>query len=416
MYYDSGRPFWPCEVPTYTLGSLNVLPVALARLVSNVWTEAPPYFVYAVELPLILLWWWFLGTRLDFGLLDVGVYRRRRTWLGALSAATVLLLGLLGKWVWDEIRFRQAYASLEVSGSQAYLRIVKDLPICLWMVALISALSFAIFKLAGGKTGGAGQALASPRTKSFAILGFATYGVCAACLFLHEKSVERQRQAEYDLRSLIVRGSVVDDRGKPVEAIEISLVPLLDDSDAQAQQAVQDFTDKTGEYIIRPEKSGRYFLSVLWNAPPSPKLPFLTLYYPEVSEQSHAEILDLTRAKHLSLAPIKLNRLELTKVRVSVFWLNGRPEPNAYVFFHNSLYPKYGSIGNEAFYPDEDGTVSLPAGFDYRANAQVDCDCGKTIENEYSPEVTFSTKRDHAPVEPLQLILPGNPCQIWHSK
>jgi hypothetical protein len=66
--YDAGRPFWPCETPNFTLGTLNAPAIALSRPLANVWRDAPSYFAYFVELPLIVLWWWFLGTRLDFGL------------------------------------------------------------------------------------------------------------------------------------------------------------------------------------------------------------------------------------------------------------------------------------------------------------------------------------------------------------
>jgi hypothetical protein len=117
----------------------------------------------------------------------------------------------------------------------------------------------------------------------------------------------------------------------------LSLVPLLDDIDVQSQQAVQDFTDGNGEYILRSEAAGRYVLSVLWNAPPSTKHPFLTRFYPDAPDQSHAEILELAAARHLSLVPIKLVRVGLVKVPVSVSWSNGKPEPDAYLFFTNTL-------------------------------------------------------------------------------
>ena len=101
---------------------------------------------------------------------------------------------------------------------------------------------------------------------------------------------------------------------------------------------------------------------------------------------------------------------------VSVSWSNGKPEPDAYLFFTNTLFPKHGAIGDETLHPDEDGTVSLPVGFDYRGNAQVDCDGGKTIDNEYTPELIFSTKCTDIPVGPQRFALPGKSCQTWHSK
>lgn len=408
--YDAGRPFWPCETPNFILGTLNAPAIALAQPMANAWRDARPYFVYLVKLPLIVLWWWFLGTRLDFGLLGAGAYRRRRAWMGTLTVTVVALLALLGDWIWKEILLHRSYPYLGAT------RVLEELPVCLWLITLISTLSIVMFKIARGKTGQVGQTLANRLTKRLALFGFAVYCIFSVGLLWHVRSAERRRQAEYDLRSLIVKGKVVDDRGLPVVAIEVSLVPLLDDSDAQSRQAVQEFTDENGEYTLRPEATGRYFLSVSWNAPPSTRHPFRTQYYPRADTQSDSQILELTTARHLSLAPIKLNRLGLVKVPVSISWSNGKPEPDAYLFFTNTLFPKHGAIGFETLHRDKDGTVSLPAGFDYRGNAQVDCDGGKTIDNEYTPELKFSTKSTDIPVGLQRFVLPGQPCQIWHSK
>jgi hypothetical protein len=77
------------------------------------------------------------------------------------------------------------------------------------------------------------------------------------------------------------------------------------------------------------------------------------------------------------------------------------------MFFTNTLFPNHGAIGDEALHPDEDGTVSLPVGFDYRAAAQVDCDGGETIVNEYTPKLTFSTKRTDPRLGRNILFFPG---------
>ena len=111
--------------------------------------------------------------------------------------------------------------------------------------------------------------------------------------------------------------------------MEVDLVPLLEDIDAQSRQTVKEWTNKNGDYTLRSESTGRFFLAVLWNAPPSTKLPFLTRYYPDAPDQRHAETLEITAARHLSLNSIRLRRLQLVKVPVSVSWSNGKPEPAA---------------------------------------------------------------------------------------
>src|SRR5664279_3627597 len=113
MGYDAGRPFWPCETPDYVLNVINVPAIVFARPLVNFWQTAPSYFRYIVELPLILGWWWFVGTRLDFGLLGVGPYTRRKTWLGVFMAILVFLVTLFGWSLWDDIHFHRTYPYID---------------------------------------------------------------------------------------------------------------------------------------------------------------------------------------------------------------------------------------------------------------------------------------------------------------
>ena len=414
--YDAGRPFWPCEAPSFILALINAPSVVVAQVISNIWTAAPRYFNYAVGFPCILFGWWFVGTRFDFGLLGVGAYKRRWTWATLIIAGAAALLGLLAWSLWQDIAFHRRFPNSAERGYLGVLGDLRSLPAYLWLIVLIVAFGVAAFRVFRGQTGQTHGRLASARTRRGAALGLIAYCVCVAGACLHVRELERRKQAEYDLRSVIIKGKVVDDRGLPVSAVEVDLVPLLEDIDAQSRQTVKEWTDKNGDYTIRSERTGRFFLAVLWNAPPSTKLPFLTRYYPDAPDQRHAETLEITAARHLSLTSIRLHRLQLVKVPVSVSWSNGKPEPAAYLFFANTLFPEHGAIGDETLHESDDGTVSLPAGFDYRATAQVDCDGGHVIANAYTPELTVSTKPTNAPISTLQFILPGEPCRVWHSK
>jgi hypothetical protein len=137
--YDAGKPFWPCETPDFFLNLLSAPPVILAQHLANFWGTAPSYFPYALELPLIFGWWWFVGTRLDFGLLGVGAYRRRLTWLGVFIALFVLLLVLFGWGQWEDIRFYQSYPDLYANPYLASLGNLRSLPPRLWLLVLIFA-------------------------------------------------------------------------------------------------------------------------------------------------------------------------------------------------------------------------------------------------------------------------------------
>ncbi len=247
-----------------------------------------------------------------------------------------------------------------------------------------------------------------------AAAGFCGYCICVAAACLYSRKVEERKLAQYDLQSVIVKGKVIDEQGLPVSAVEVDLVPLLKEDDAHSSQEIQDWTDKDGNYTLRPEATGRFFLSVLWNAPPSTKLPFLTRYYPDAPDQAHAETFEITPARHLTLTPIRLTRVQLVNVPVTVSWEDGKSEPDAYLFFTNKLFPQHGAIGNETLHVSDDGTVLLPAGFDYSATAQVDCDGGEVITHPYTSELALSTKQTNTLPSTLQFILSGKPCRVWH--
>ncbi len=420
MFDDAVRPFWRCLAPDFAIELLNAPPVVLSRPLTNSWPTRPVYFAYVVELPLVFLWWWFVGTRLDFGPLGVGQYKHRRAWLSFFVASTALLVALFGWSLWDDICFYQHYSYLHENPYLASITNLRLLPYRMWHLVLMFAFGLAALQVARERTGQTDK-LASPRTIRLFGFGLALYCVCAAGALWHSKLQEQRRQAEYDLHRIIIQGRVLDDHGSPVFAIKVDLVPILENGEIPDgmipyDETASDFTNKNGEYLLSPEKAGLYVLSVQRNAPPSTSHPFLTRYYADSADLKHAESFEITPAKHLSLNPIQLQRLRLVKVPVSVSWSDGKPEPDAYIFFRNSMYPQFGAIGNEALHADEDGTISLPIGFDYVANAQVDCDGGSKIKHSYTPELTFSLKSASELTQPLHFVLPDNPCTVWHPQ
>src|SRR5208337_3646801 len=127
-FYDAGQPFWPCEAPNFALKLLSAPPIVVALPLANTWRTAPSYFAYIVELPLILLWWWFVGTRLDFGILGVGRYRLRRIWLSFFIASFALLLTVSGWSQWRDVRFYRTYSYLDTNPYLASIKNLRLLP------------------------------------------------------------------------------------------------------------------------------------------------------------------------------------------------------------------------------------------------------------------------------------------------
>ena len=402
---------WHCDGADFTLELLSAPPMAVARQVENSWRAAPYFFSYVAGFPLILLWWWFIGTRLDFGLLGAGRYKHRRTWLVVLIASFLLLFTFL---VWSILHAAREWPF----AGNPYLATIEDLrllPLRLWLLILIFAFGLAALRVARGGAGQIDIKLTSFRTVSLFALALVLYCIGAAWSVRQYKSMERERLADYDRRQIMIQGRVLDDRGSPVRGVEVELVPIVDKGETPHWVADPDFTDENGEYTLRPHEGGQFILSVQGDAPPNTQHPFVFRYYPDATNPKQAETLDIVPSQHRTMNPIRLQRLELGKVPVSVFWSDGTPEPDVFFSFMNTSYPKFGAIG-EMMPAAPDGTVSLPIGFEYLGTVKTDCAKGDSMESVFTTGWTFSLKSSNAIAKPLRILLPGNPCRKWHSK
>ena len=95
MGYDNGRPFWPCEISNALVGWLNLPAIILAlplHVFADYWNYPQHYFFL---LPCIAILWWFVGTRLDFGLLGKGSRRQKKVFATGIALCTAGALLLL---------------------------------------------------------------------------------------------------------------------------------------------------------------------------------------------------------------------------------------------------------------------------------------------------------------------------------
>jgi hypothetical protein len=103
IFFDTGAPLWPYEMPHVLLAILDAPALALSGPLLSVdeWWRIP--VIYLVQLPFIAAWWWFLGTRLDFGLIGTPPLRRPRLLASFLIPITSLLSLFIGSEVRDYI-------------------------------------------------------------------------------------------------------------------------------------------------------------------------------------------------------------------------------------------------------------------------------------------------------------------------
>ena len=414
MFFDTGAPLWPYQTPTCLLLLFDAPALVLSRLLTCFSELGRIPMIYFGELPFVVVWWWFVGTRLDFGLIGGRLSRPKllATILGLVGAALVVFS-------WLEVKDYISYWNYMKSHRWEPgwpIRFIRDSGPILWSFVLIATFLVAIKRLLRGESGSCDVPPVSRRTKLRVGVGFAVYAAFAGIVFWQIHRGEAQEQAERDLHSAIVSGKIVDDRGVPVVGIEVNLVPVSMAGRMQPYQVDYGWTDASGDYVLRPSDSREYFLAVLWKAAPSRHQPFLTRFYPDSSDESGSAKLTITETRHIKLGTMRLRRLAVVKVPVEAEWSNGKVEPDATFTFTNELYPESGAIGGEGFQPDSDGTVLIPADFDYKGGAQVECDGGSKINSPYTPPVLFTTRNGHIPTSPLKFVLPGMPCKVWHPQ
>jgi hypothetical protein len=109
MAWDMGPPFWPYQAIYLLLSMINTPAFVLSRPVLNLFGIGNGPLQYCVWFPVIIGWWWWIGTRLDFGLLGGRYYRRTKLLACILTVAAVGLLYLGASAALEEIRWWMQY-------------------------------------------------------------------------------------------------------------------------------------------------------------------------------------------------------------------------------------------------------------------------------------------------------------------
>jgi len=117
MAWDTGAPIWPYQTSDILLRLLNGPAYFVTMPFANALRLAAPNH-YLLVFPAILLWWWFLGLRLDHGLV---ITKSRWRW-PVFSVLVVLAVLLL--WAATSISaesFRWGFRNAEVFSSLSAL-------------------------------------------------------------------------------------------------------------------------------------------------------------------------------------------------------------------------------------------------------------------------------------------------------
>jgi hypothetical protein len=138
MGWDTGAPVWPYQTPDFLLRLLNAPAYLIVVPIANTLKLFGPGF-YLLVFPAILVWWWFLGLRLDRGLV---ITKSRWRWpvFSLLVAFAVLLVWAAASICADSFRWWSQY--VDATNLRALLIMTRLLIPAAWSV-IIALLSLA---------------------------------------------------------------------------------------------------------------------------------------------------------------------------------------------------------------------------------------------------------------------------------
>jgi hypothetical protein len=134
MGWDAGPPIWPYQCSWLLLQSINapafVLDLPFFALLGVRTNQAR----LLLEWPTIVLWWWFIGWRIDVGLLPRRNARQRGLWVTAFGIASLAFWGCTSYLILEQARFSSEYGELGWRGPMLFL--IRNAGILCWCILL----------------------------------------------------------------------------------------------------------------------------------------------------------------------------------------------------------------------------------------------------------------------------------------
>ena len=411
VWCETGLPVWPYRAPFLFLKSINAPAFVLATpflLLPHLQSEIARHVVL---LPVIALWWWWIGSRLDFGIVSWGARRFPKFRVTALVAMAATLVYVGARIVADEIERWLTYGPIHV------LLVLSSAALCLWALALAAGCLWSALGILRGRFR---PQPATGRGRTVLAYGFAFTALVAVTTSL----IGYAREPKIDWDSCVasahlgcLHGTIGDSTGKPLKGIEVEVLPTNKTGEARWYAKKSEWTEKKGRYRINELEPGEYLVTVHYYGAPDARQPFATTFYPGVEAEDRAMRVSVVPNSLTLLNLLRLRTLPLATLKVSVQWPDGTRPARSNLLFHNRSYPDQAVIGDEAPQIDDGiGEFMLPAGFEYLAQASVQCDGDRTIETRESrPVQEIAIQAGMTPRE-LTFTIPGPPCRLWEPK
>jgi hypothetical protein len=411
MAWDTGPPFWPYQAVFLVLSMVNTPAFVIAIPIRGLLNLQTLSLQYLVWFPVIVDWWWWIGTRIDFGVLGPRNHKHAKILSVVLTVTAVGFLYLAAGSALREIHWWIEYGG----GSSPYRlpTLLRTAGPVSWCLLLAGGCLAAAVRLIQGRVPPLSENQNNHKILVILALLFALY-----IFAIHRWDMALNPPPNYDACAIdrlyglgCVHGIVVDESDRPVDHIEIDLIPAHKTGDAQWYGNKAEWTDKKGRYNFNRIDSGEYFLAANGYGAPDADHPFATAYYPGAQAESTADRIVVTRSSRTNLEALRLHRLEVVTIVVNVLWSDRTHPKESNLYFGNILYPRSG--GSLPQVNDGRGVVTLPKGFEYDAVASVQCDAGKIIESHESTPVQRISLVKSSTLAEITFIIPGPPCRLW---
>ena len=413
MGWDMSPPFWPYQAIYLLLFTVNAPAFVLSMPILKLLNLHTFSLQYGVWFPAIVGWWWWVGTRIDFGLLGRRHYRYAQLFAGLLTTASLGLLYVAARATLSEVHWWMQYG--RDSSPFRVPSLLRTVGPVLWCLVLAGGCLVAAKRLFQGRV-----APAIVNSHNYRILLIGPSLVALYIFAIH--GWDRTLNPPFDYNVCAVdrlygqgcfHGTIMGESSEPLDGIDVELTPANKSRDARRTQMRVVATDKLGRYNFNSIEPGEYVVSVHAYLAPKIGRPFATVYYPGVEAEAAAERVTIKASSRTNLNALRLRKLEFGTIKMKVLWSNGASPERSDVCLENVQ-----NINQEwiCVQVDKgDGELTLPKGTEHEAVAWVQCDVNKSIESRKSmPAQRIKLERDLASPD-LTFVVQGAPCTLWET-
>jgi hypothetical protein len=233
MGWDMGPPFWPYQAIYLLLSTINAPAFVLSMPILKLLNLQTLSLQYGVWFPAIVGWWWWIGTRMDFGILGRRSFRYAKLVAGGLSTVSLVLLYAAVRASLGELHLWMEYG--RNSSPFRVPTLLRTIGPVLWCLVLASSCLISAMRLFQHRIA---PAIEGRHKYRLPMIGVAVVALYVFVIHRCDKSLNPP--PDYDECAIdrlyglgCIHGTVVEENGKPISHIEVDLIPVHKTGDAR---------------------------------------------------------------------------------------------------------------------------------------------------------------------------------------